>query len=105
MGIFAPAATVLRDRMGLERTIFMALVLITGATALRGIVSSVVILVVSALVGGIGISLAGPLLSGFIKKYFPTKPGIVSVYSASMTVGLLLLLLLLSRYTIVVITA
>ncbi|WP_028592078.1 MFS transporter [Paenibacillus massiliensis] len=87
MGIFAPAATVLRDRMGLERTIFMALVLITGATALRGIVSSVVILVVSALVGGIGISLAGPLLSGFIKKYFPTKPGIVSVYSASMTVG------------------
>ncbi|WP_018886016.1 MFS transporter [Paenibacillus massiliensis] len=87
MGIFAPAATVLRDRIGLERTIFMALVLITGATALRGIVSSVVILVVSALVGGIGISLAGPLLSGFIKKYFPTKPGIVSVYSASMTVG------------------
>ncbi|SFE33915.1 MFS transporter, CP family, cyanate transporter [Paenibacillus algorifonticola] len=87
MGIFAPAATVLRDRVGLERTIFIALFLITGATALRGIVSSVFILVVSALVGGIGISLAGPLLSGFIKKYFPTKPGIVSVYSASMTVG------------------
>ncbi|KQO17570.1 MFS transporter [Paenibacillus sp. Leaf72] len=87
MGIFAPAATTLRDRVGLERTIFFALFLITGATALRGIVSSVFILVVSALVGGIGISLAGPLLSGFIKKYFPTKPGIVSVYSASMTVG------------------
>ncbi|ANY68669.1 MFS transporter [Paenibacillus sp. BIHB 4019] len=87
MGIFAPAATALRDRVGLERTIFIALFLITGATALRGIVSSVFILIVSALVGGIGISLAGPLLSGFIKKYFPTKPGIVSVYSASMTVG------------------
>jgi CP family cyanate transporter-like MFS transporter len=87
MGIFAPAATALRDRVGLERTIFIALILITGATALRGVVSSVFILVVSALVGGIGISLAGPLLSGFIKKYFPTKPGIVSIYSASMTVG------------------
>lgn len=87
MGIFAPAATALRDRVGLERTIFIALILITGATALRGVVGSVVILVVSALVGGIGISLAGPLLSGFIKKYFPTKPGIVSIYSASMTVG------------------
>ncbi|WP_341278340.1 MFS transporter [Paenibacillus sp. FSL H8-0537] len=87
MGIFAPAATALRDRIGLERTIFFALFLITGATALRGIVSSVFILIVTALVGGIGISLAGPLLSGFIKKYFPTKPGIVSVYSASMTVG------------------
>ncbi|WP_240417283.1 CynX/NimT family MFS transporter [Paenibacillus periandrae] len=87
MGIFAPAATALRDRVGLERTIFIALILITGATALRGLVSSVFILVASALVGGIGISLAGPLLSGFIKKYFPTKPGIVSIYSASMTVG------------------
>ncbi|WP_338551895.1 MFS transporter [Paenibacillus sp. KS-LC4] len=87
MGIFAPAATALRDRVGLERTIFIALFLITGATALRGGVSSVFILIITALVGGIGISLAGPLLSGFIKKYFPTKPGIVSVYSASMTVG------------------
>lgn len=87
MGIFAPTATALRDRVGLERTIFIALFLITGATALRGIVSSVFILIVTALVGGIGISLAGPLLSGFIKKYFPTKPGIVSVYSASMTIG------------------
>ncbi|GIO56768.1 MFS transporter [Paenibacillus cineris] len=87
MGIFAPAATALSDRLGLERTIIIALLLITGGTALRGIVGSVTILVVTALVGGIGISLAGPLLSGFIKKYFPTKPGIVSIYSASMTVG------------------
>lgn len=87
MGIFAPVATVLRNRIGLERTIFVALLLITAATALRGIVSSVFILVVSALLGGIGISVAGPLLSGFIKKYFSTKPGIVSIYSASMIAG------------------
>ncbi|MFF2090730.1 CynX/NimT family MFS transporter [Paenibacillus sp. NPDC058174] len=87
MGIFAPMTTLLRDRFGLERTIFIALLLITGATALRGTVGSVSVLVVTALIGGIGISLAGPLLSGFIKKYFPTKPGIVSIYSASMTLG------------------
>lgn len=87
MGLFAPSATALRDRLGLERSIFTALLLITGATALRGSADSVTILVISALIGGIGISLAGPLLSGFIKKYFPTKPGIVSIYSASMTFG------------------
>ncbi|MFF2888621.1 MFS transporter [Paenibacillus sp. NPDC057967] len=87
MGLFAPAATALRDRWGLERTIFVAMVLITGATALRGVITSVGVLVITAIVGGIGISLAGPLLSGFIKKYFPTKPGIVSVYSVSLTVG------------------
>ena len=87
MGIFAPIATIMRDRWGLERTIFIALALITGATALRGIMSSVSILVITALIGGIGISLAGPLLSACIKKYFPKNPGIVSVYSVSLTVG------------------
>ncbi|GIP16225.1 MFS transporter [Paenibacillus montaniterrae] len=87
MGIFAPAATKLRDRLGLERTIFFAVLLITLATAARGIIGSAAMLVISAFVGGVGISLAGPLLSGFIKKYFPTKPSLVSLYSAAMTVG------------------
>lgn len=86
-GAFCSLRNALRDRLGLERSIFTALLLITGATALRGSADSVAILVISALIGGIGISLAGPLLSGFIKKYFPTKPGIVSIYSASMTFG------------------
>lgn len=87
MGIFAPAATRLRDRFGLERTIFIALILIVIATASRGMINSAVLLIISAFAGGIGISLAGPLLSGFIKKYFPTKPSLVSLYSAAMTVG------------------
>ncbi|MCR8658643.1 MFS transporter [Paenibacillus endoradicis] len=87
MGIFAPIATIMRDRWGLERTIFIALALITGATALRGVMGSISILVITALIGGIGISLAGPLLSACIKKYFPKNPGLVSVYSVSLTVG------------------
>lgn len=41
----------------------------------------------TAFAGGVGISFAGPLLSSFIKKYFPRNPGIVSVYSISMTIG------------------
>jgi len=44
-------------------------------------------LLVTALAGGMGISLAGPLLSSFIKKYFPAQPGIVSIYSVSKTIG------------------
>ncbi|WP_145414237.1 CynX/NimT family MFS transporter [Paenibacillus xylanexedens] len=87
MGLFAPAATTLSQRIGLERTIFISLLLITLATALRSVDPSVTILIVTALVGGIGISLAGPLLSSFIKKYFPASPGIVSIYSVSMTIG------------------
>lgn len=87
MGIFAPLATRIRDWLGLERAIFAALILITAATALRGLFSSVAILIVTAFIAGIGIGLAGPMLSGYIKKYFPSKPGVVSVYSVSMTVG------------------
>lgn len=87
MGVFAPVATTLSQRFGLERTIFVSLLLITIATTLRGIDSSVLLLLVTALAGGMGISLAGPLLSSFIKKYFPNSSGIVSIYSVSMTIG------------------
>nr|WP_053376245.1 MFS transporter [Paenibacillus sp. FJAT-27812] len=87
MGIFAPLATRIRDWLGLERAIFSALLLITAATALRGLYSSVTILILTAFIAGIGIGLAGPMLSGYIKKHFPSKPGVVSVYSVSMTVG------------------
>ncbi|WP_145049089.1 CynX/NimT family MFS transporter [Paenibacillus xylanexedens] len=87
MGLFAPVATTLSQRFGLERTLCIALLLITVATIMRGINESVTILLVTALAGGIGISFVGPLLSSFIKKYFPTSPGVVSIYSVSMTIG------------------
>lgn len=87
MGLFAPLAAGISGRIGLERTIWAALLLITGMTALRGIGESVSLLIVTAVAGGIGISLAGPLLSAFIKKYFPAHPAVVSVYSAAMTAG------------------
>ncbi|MCY7715667.1 CynX/NimT family MFS transporter [Bacillus altitudinis] len=87
MGVFAPVATKLSRRFGLERTLFFSIFLITIATGLRGTSQTVTILLVTAFAGGVGISFAGPLLSSFIKKYFPKSPGIVSVYSISMTVG------------------
>ncbi|WP_394156935.1 MFS transporter [Bacillus altitudinis] len=87
MGVFAPVATKLSRRFGLERTLFFSIFLITIATGLRGTSETVTILLMTAFAGGVGISFAGPLLSSFIKKYFPKSPGIVSVYSISMTVG------------------
>ncbi|WP_407708354.1 CynX/NimT family MFS transporter [Bacillus altitudinis] len=87
MGVFAPVATKLSRRFGLERTLFFSIFLITIATGLRGTSQTVTILLMTAFAGGVGISFAGPLLSSFIKKYFPKSPGIVSVYSISMTVG------------------
>ncbi|MDM5319544.1 MFS transporter [Bacillus altitudinis] len=87
MGVFAPVATKLSRRFGLERTLFFSILLITIATGLRGTSQTVAVLLITAFAGGVGISFAGPLLSSFIKKYFPKNPGIVSVYSISMTIG------------------
>ena len=67
MGIFAPVATILSRRFGLENAVF-SILLITIATALRGTSQSVAILLMTAFAGGVGISFAGPLLSSFIKN-------------------------------------
>lgn len=87
MGIFAPFATKISERVGLERGIFYSLVLITIATALRGFFGTVPLLIVTAFLAGVGIGVAGPLVSGFIKQYFPTKPGVVGIYTVSMAIG------------------
>lgn len=87
MGLFAPLAARIGDRLGTERTIQASLLLIAAMTALRAAGNSTALLIATAIFGGIGISLAGPLLSVFVKKSFPTRPAVVSVYSASMTIG------------------
>ncbi|WP_308424246.1 MFS transporter [Paenibacillus albidus] len=87
MGIFAPVAVQISRRFGLERTIFGSLVLIGAATAARGVLASSSGLILTALLSGVGIGIAGPLLSGFIKQYFPKGSALVSVYSASLVFG------------------
>lgn len=87
MGVFAPFAATISKRFGLERAIFLSLVLITIATFMRGAISSAVLLIATAFLAGVGIGIAGPLLSGFIKQYFPGRPGLVSIYSAALVVG------------------
>ncbi|WP_371414458.1 CynX/NimT family MFS transporter [Jeotgalibacillus sp. R-1-5s-1] len=87
MGLFAPFAVKISERTGLERGIFYSLLLITAATAFRGVFGNTGTLVVTAFLAGVGIGVAGPLVSGFIKQYFPTRPGVVSIYTVSMALG------------------
>lgn len=88
MGLLAPLAPRLAVRFGLERVITACLLLIGVALVARlaGHASSV--LIVSAVVLGAGIAIAGPLLSGFIKRQFHDQVGrVVAWYSLSMTIG------------------
>ena len=88
MGLLAPLAPRLAVRFGLERTISLCLGLISVALALRLFGQSAAVLIATAALVGAGIAVAGPLLSGFIKRYFSDRIGKTGAfYSLSMAVG------------------
>jgi len=88
MGLFSPLATKLGARWGMESTIMWSLVLIGGSLVLRWFTDSTYYLILTAIFAGIGIAIVGPLLSGFIKRYFPTKvPSMIAVYTMALTTG------------------
>lgn len=88
MGLMAPFAPRLALRFGLERTVALCLGLIAGALLMRLAAESSVVLISSAVVLGVGIAVAGPLLSGFIKRHFVDRVGPVAAwYSLGMALG------------------
>lgn len=88
MGLLAPLAPRLAVRLGLERTITLCLGAIALALVLRLVSHSSTILVGSAVLLGAAIAIAGPLLSGFIKRHFAGRMGqVLAWYSLSMAIG------------------
>lgn len=88
MGLLAPLAPRLAVRFGLERVIAGCLGLIGLALAARLWSHHSAVLIGSAAALGAGIAIAGPLMSGFIKRHFHDHVGrVVAWYALSMTVG------------------
>ncbi|TKH46501.1 MFS transporter [Paenibacillus terrae] len=87
MGLFSLSSIWLQRRLGIERSLLAAMLLILIATFLRMFVHHTSFLLATAIFSGIGIGIAGPLVAGFIKKYFPEKPGLTGLYSVSMVIG------------------
>lgn len=88
MGVFAPLASNLGQRLGLSRTIFWSVALIGVATLLRFTTNSAPLLLTTALFAGLGIAVAGPVMSGYIKMSFPTHaPLVVGVYTGGLGIG------------------
>ncbi|MBE0336678.1 MFS transporter [Paenibacillus sp. 23TSA30-6] len=87
MGLFSLSSIWLQRRLGVERSLLAAMLLILIATFLRMFVHHTSFLLATAVFSGIGIGIAGPLVAGFIKKYFPEKPGLTGLYSVSMVIG------------------
>ncbi|KMY52295.1 CynX/NimT family MFS transporter [Peribacillus loiseleuriae] len=87
MGLFALFSIRLSNRFGIEMSLLIAMSLIFIATLYRGFITDSWSLIITALFSGIGIGLAGPPISGFIKKYFPEKLSVTSIYSVFMVIG------------------
>lgn len=88
MGLLAPVAPRLALRFGLERSIGLCLGLIAVALLLRLFGEHAPLLILTAALVGAGIAVAGPLLSGFIKRYFLQRVGLAAAwYSLGMAVG------------------
>ncbi|MEQ6356292.1 MFS transporter [Lysinibacillus sp. M3] len=87
MGLFAPFAIKLANRFSIERAIAYSLILIGLATAARFFAYSAWVMLLTAFLAGIGIAIAGPLLSGFIKQNFTNPSRIVGIYSLALVVG------------------
>lgn len=88
MGIFSPMAAKLGGRFGIERVLGGALVLIGLGTLLRLFTTATPLLLFTAFLAGLGIAMMGPLLSGFIKRHFPTQvPLMIGIYTVALTIG------------------
>ncbi|MEW9701134.1 CynX/NimT family MFS transporter [Paenibacillus sp. SI8] len=88
MGIFSPIAAKLGARWGIERVLAVSLALIGIGTIFRFFTVSIFSLILTAFIAGAGIAAVGPLLSGFIKRYFPAKvPSMVAIYTMALTIG------------------
>ncbi|MEK3776033.1 MULTISPECIES: CynX/NimT family MFS transporter [unclassified Paenibacillus] len=88
MGVFSPFAVKASGRWGIERIIGYSLIVVGIGIATRLFTQSTSVLLLSALIVGIGIASIGPLTSGFIKKYFPDHvPSMIALYSIAITLG------------------
>lgn len=88
MGLLAPLAPRLAVRWGLERTIMLCLALIGLALLARLAAYQSAVLIGSAIALGAAIAVAGPLLSGFIKRHFAGQMSrVVGWYSLGMAIG------------------
>lgn len=87
MGAASVLALYLSRKLQVEGALMVSLSLIFVALFTRLFVSSSLGLIITAILAGIGIGIAGPLIIGLIKKHYPNEPSLMSFYSSAMVAG------------------
>lgn len=77
LGAFAPLAPMLAQRIGPERTLLLALLVLAVGTGLRGL-GSIEALFVGTAMGGAAIAVGNVLLPSVVKRDFPKAPALMT---------------------------
>lgn len=85
--IFSPMVAKLSNKVGLEKTILLAAIIITVGLGFRFYINTYVFFLTTFIVG-VGITVGNVLLPGLVKKYYPEKLGVMTgFYAVVMNVG------------------
>ena len=88
MGVFALVVPAIATRVGRRRTVWLAMLVLTIAMAMRLAALVPGVLHVSVILGGIGIALAAGLVPGIVREQMPDAIGAVTgMWTASMFAG------------------
>lgn len=79
--IFSPMVAKLSNKVGLEKTILLAAVIITVGLGFRFYINTYVFFLTTFIVG-VGITVGNVLLPGLVKKYYPEKLGVMTGFYA-----------------------
>ncbi|MFG6136918.1 MFS transporter [Halomonas sp. B23F22_10] len=87
LGLFAPSAPWLSRRLGTERTLSLALVILAAGLGLRGLAAPLWLFAGTLLVGA-GIGIAGTLLPALVKRELPDSADLMTgVYTMALCLG------------------
>lgn len=83
----SPLAPRIAQRISVENTLFIAMIVLTGAILMRSL-PSIAALLTGTILLGLAIAIANVLLPSLIKRDFPTKVGLMTgLYSVVMNLG------------------
>ena len=85
--IFSPMVAKISNKVGLEKTLLLAAIIISIGLGLRFHINTYVFFITTFIIG-VGITIGNVLLPGLVKKYYPEKLGLMTgFYAVVMNVG------------------
>ncbi len=88
MGLASPLSARLGARLGLERTIVVAIVIVCVATGVRYWANSPLVLLATAVLLGCGIAAGNTMLPAVVRRYFPAHGALMTgIYAVGINAG------------------